>query len=92
MVVVGGGAVGIELSGEIRDSYPDKDITLVHSKSELVSGISDPAITNRKFVGNALAILRGMNVEVMLGERVANLSELTLNKCESQCVKTESVR
>ncbi|KAI0037228.1 FAD/NAD-P-binding domain-containing protein [Vararia minispora EC-137] len=30
IVVVGGGAVGIEFSGEIRDVYPDAKVTLIH--------------------------------------------------------------
>ena len=92
VVIVGGGAVGIELAGEIRDSYPSKRITLVHSKPELISGLSDPVITNRKFVGNALAILEAMNVEVMLEERVSNLGELKLNRRVEQTVATDTVR
>ncbi|KAF9476817.1 FAD/NAD(P)-binding domain-containing protein [Pholiota conissans] len=36
IVIVGGGAVGIEVSGEIKDSYPSKDITIVHANRLLL--------------------------------------------------------
>ncbi|KAF9521810.1 hypothetical protein CPB83DRAFT_865217 [Crepidotus variabilis] len=36
IVIVGGGAVGIEMSGEIRDAYPTKNVTLVHNNCLLL--------------------------------------------------------
>jgi apoptosis-inducing factor 2 len=36
ILVVGGGLVGVELSGEILSEYPDKEVTLMHSGSELI--------------------------------------------------------
>lgn len=39
VVVAGGGAVGIELCGEIRDQYPSKPITLVHNKPLLLHSV-----------------------------------------------------
>lgn len=35
IVIVGGGPVGVETSGEIRDMYPDKKITILHSADKL---------------------------------------------------------
>ncbi|KAF5319265.1 hypothetical protein D9619_008307 [Psilocybe cf. subviscida] len=37
IVLAGGGAVGIELAGEIRSEYPDKAITIVHSDNRLLN-------------------------------------------------------
>ncbi|KAH8818830.1 hypothetical protein DL96DRAFT_1750120 [Flagelloscypha sp. PMI_526] len=37
IVLVGGGSVGCEFSGEIRDEYPDKPITIVHMGSLLLN-------------------------------------------------------
>ena len=37
MVIVGGGAVGVELAGEIAVTFPDKQVTLVHSGDHLVT-------------------------------------------------------
>ncbi|KAF8198630.1 hypothetical protein BJ912DRAFT_952153 [Pholiota molesta] len=36
IVIAGGGAVGIEVSGEIKDSYPSKDITIVQANRLLL--------------------------------------------------------
>ncbi|KAI0315262.1 FAD/NAD-P-binding domain-containing protein [Amylostereum chailletii] len=37
VVLAGGGAVGIELAGELKDAYPDKKVTLVHADSQLLN-------------------------------------------------------
>ncbi|KAF5318676.1 hypothetical protein D9619_010919 [Psilocybe cf. subviscida] len=37
IVIVGGGAVGIEAAGEIKDIYPDKNVTIVHSGKYLLT-------------------------------------------------------
>ena len=92
MVIIGGGAVGVELAGEIREKYSFKKVTLVHSHDELLSAVDANSIGNRKFAANALAILRGQDVEVLLGERVENLDELTFDQRVSQTVRTTSVR
>ena len=36
VIIVGGGAVGIELAGEIADKYSAKMITIIHSNTSLV--------------------------------------------------------
>src|SRR4051812_38258350 len=36
IVVIGGGPVGVELTGEIAQKYPDKVITLVHAHDRLM--------------------------------------------------------
>jgi len=39
VVVVGAGAVGLEIAGELRDTYPSKNITIVHNKDLPLSDI-----------------------------------------------------
>ncbi|KAF8201383.1 hypothetical protein BJ912DRAFT_843556 [Pholiota molesta] len=39
IVIVGGGAVGIETAGEIKDVYPQKSVTIVHSEKYLMNDI-----------------------------------------------------
>ncbi|TFK33092.1 FAD/NAD(P)-binding domain-containing protein [Crucibulum laeve] len=37
IVLVGGGAVGIEHAGEIKETWPDKNVTIVHSQKHLLN-------------------------------------------------------
>ncbi|KAG0270197.1 Apoptosis-inducing factor 2 [Linnemannia exigua] len=63
VVVVGGGACGVELAGEIKNAFPDKKVTLIHSSQTLVDypGYS-PALK-----AGALTHLRELGVDVVLG-------------------------
>uniref|UniRef100_A0A7S3YK60 FAD/NAD(P)-binding domain-containing protein n=1 Tax=Lotharella globosa TaxID=91324 RepID=A0A7S3YK60_9EUKA len=69
--VVGGGAVGIELSGEIAYHFPDTQVTLVHSGETLLSSTDHSA----KFKQAALTSLQSFkNMKVLLGQKVKNES------------------
>ncbi|XP_078483042.1 ferroptosis suppressor protein 1-like [Ciona intestinalis] len=84
VLMVGGGAVGVELSGEIKTEFPDKEVTIVSSSEFLVT-----TRTKSAFQKNIKESLRKKNITVILGERVSNLGDLTLNKhVEGQVVKT----
>lgn len=64
VAIVGGGAVGVELAGDIKDFYPDKDVTLVHSRGEVLSQFG------KRLQDHALEVLRDeLNVRVLLNER-----------------------
>ncbi|KIM42121.1 hypothetical protein M413DRAFT_127435 [Hebeloma cylindrosporum] len=59
IVIVGGGAVGIEISGEIKDVYPDKTVTIVQGNKYLLTDIyprSFRVSLERKL------LLRGVNI------------------------------
>nr|XP_002126981.1 apoptosis-inducing factor 2-like [Ciona intestinalis] len=85
IVLVGGGAVGVELAGEIKTDYPDKSVTIVSSTNYLVS-----SRTKTKFQRNLLNVLRAKEISVILDERVSNLDELIVNQTkEGQIVITE---
>ncbi|KIK00638.1 hypothetical protein K443DRAFT_679005 [Laccaria amethystina LaAM-08-1] len=38
IVLVGGGAIGIEFAGEIKDLWPEKEVTIVHNQAILLNG------------------------------------------------------
>ncbi|CAG8499022.1 9468_t:CDS:2 [Paraglomus occultum] len=65
VLIIGGGAVGIELAGEIKTTYNDKDVTVVHSR-ELLLDDNLP----KKFRSRATARLRALGVKIILNERV----------------------
>ncbi|KAK0653389.1 hypothetical protein DIS24_g6132 [Lasiodiplodia hormozganensis] len=66
VVVIGGGAVGIEMAAELKLVYPTLKVTLVHSRDKLLS--SEPLPDD--FKDRALAVLRESGVETVLGSRV----------------------
>jgi hypothetical protein len=63
IAVVGGGAVGVELSGDIKSYYPEKEVVLVHSRQQLMGGFG---MRLHEF---AVRTLGELGVEVWLGER-----------------------
>lgn len=65
-VVIGGGAVGIEMAAEAKLCHPHTKVTLVHSRDKLLS--SEPLPDETK--DTALQALRDAGVEVLLSERV----------------------
>lgn len=65
-VVIGGGAVGIEMAAETKLCHPHTKVSLVHSRDKLLS--SEPLPDEVK--DTALQALRDAGVEVLLSERV----------------------
>lgn len=63
VLVIGGGAVGVELAGEIASAFPNKDITLAHSGNALL------AILKPKAQRKALEQLTAKGVKVKLNRR-----------------------
>ncbi|KAG6909524.1 hypothetical protein DXG01_017081 [Tephrocybe rancida] len=59
IVLVGGGAVGIELAGEIKDEWPDKKVTIVHGDKFLLNP-SYPDKVRKSAAASATA--RGINL------------------------------
>jgi len=70
ILLVGAGAVGLELSGELRDEYPTKKITIVHSHT-LVLNPTYP-VKFRKMVG---AQFKARNIELILNDIVESFPE-----------------
>ncbi|MEM6383354.1 MAG: FAD-dependent oxidoreductase [Pseudomonadota bacterium] len=71
IVIVGAGAVGTELAGEIAHAFPTKQVTLISSGSSLFPSFPDK-------LGSGLASkLSAMHVDLVLGQRVADLKSST---------------
>ncbi|KAF6839143.1 hypothetical protein CMUS01_04390 [Colletotrichum musicola] len=72
VVVVGGGAVGIEMAAELKLVEPNTKVTLVHSRDKLLSseGLSDEC------KDKALELTLEAGVEVLLGHRLKETRKL----------------
>ncbi|KAH6916250.1 hypothetical protein BKA70DRAFT_1255135 [Coprinopsis sp. MPI-PUGE-AT-0042] len=68
VVLIGGGAVGLELAGEIRDFYPDTKVTIVHRDSELFN-----AGYPSRFRRAALRRIQQAGAEVILDDSLEQL-------------------
>ncbi|KAF4955423.1 hypothetical protein FSARC_11855 [Fusarium sarcochroum] len=62
VAVIGAGAVGVELAADIKGYYPDKLVTLIHSRGTLLPRF--PGVHR-----HVLAALQALGVDVLLGER-----------------------
>ena len=67
VVVIGAGAVGVEFAAEIKNYYPKIAVTLVHSRSEVLS--SEPLPTDVKERAKLLLVEEG--VDLILGNRAS---------------------
>lgn len=63
IAIVGAGAVGVELATDIKDVYPDKEVTLIHSRGQILNQFGKSL---HEYVMSALADL---DVRVLLNER-----------------------
>lgn len=64
ILIVGGGPVGVETTGEISERFPDKDLTILHSGDRILAG------TPAKAAGHAAHVLAKRGVTILTGERL----------------------
>jgi apoptosis-inducing factor 2 len=69
LVVVGGGAAGVELAADAKTHYAQKNVTLVHSRKTLLNKFGV------QLHGAALEALEKTGVRVILGERIEKHNE-----------------
>ncbi|KAL2268225.1 hypothetical protein VTJ83DRAFT_3071 [Remersonia thermophila] len=72
VLVVGGGAVGIEMAAELKTLQPHLNVTLAHSRDTLLS--SEPLPD--EFKQRTLDLLRETGVDVLLSHRVERAEEV----------------
>lgn len=70
-MIVGGGAVGIEQAGEIRDAYPTKKIVIVHNGTLLLNNTYPD-----KFRKNIEKRVRDRGIDVVLGDHIDQFPEV----------------
>ncbi|KAI6082373.1 FAD/NAD(P)-binding domain-containing protein [Hypoxylon rubiginosum] len=66
LVVVGGGAAGVELATDAKSKYPEKNVTLVHSRSAVMHRFGP------RLQAAALDGIKELGIEVVMGDRVVN--------------------
>ncbi|TPX59608.1 hypothetical protein PhCBS80983_g02353 [Powellomyces hirtus] len=64
VLIIGGGAVGLELAAEIKEHYPEKTVTLVHSRPQYLQSYKY-GLHEKSY-----AILNKFGVNQILGDRV----------------------
>ncbi|XP_036429965.1 apoptosis-inducing factor 2 [Colossoma macropomum] len=74
VLVVGGGATGVEMAAEIRTEYPTKKVILIHSREALADPELLPSVREQ-----AKQVLLEKGVELLLGQKVSNMNELEFN-------------
>jgi NADH dehydrogenase FAD-containing subunit len=63
IAIVGAGAVGVQLACDIKTFYPEKSVTLIHSRKQLLSSFGP------KLHEHVFRKLEVLGIEVLLGER-----------------------
>jgi apoptosis-inducing factor 2 len=64
VLIAGGGPIGVEIAGEISQTWPDKAITLIEAGPRLLAGTSEEA------AAHAAAVLGGRGVAIITGDRL----------------------
>eukprot|EP00128_Syssomonas_multiformis_P001126 Colp12_sorted_trinity150504_noHs@21811 len=64
IVIIGAGPVGVELAGEIKERYPEKDVTIVGASEKLI-----PGPFNDTFRAKLSSDLETLGIKVVLGEK-----------------------
>jgi len=77
VLVIGGGALGIQFASDIKDLYPEKHVTLLHSRAQLLPRFS-PLMHNEIARG-----LEDIGVELLLSTRL-DLSSLSEHRKQSR--------
>ncbi|EGZ13549.1 hypothetical protein PHYSODRAFT_286623 [Phytophthora sojae] len=86
ILVVGGGATGASVAGEIKSKFPGKKVTLIEGKEKLMGGEN----VREKFRVRLLKFLKRLNVEVVLGERLTE--RINGNNYERRTLRTNKGR
>jgi apoptosis-inducing factor 2 len=83
ILIVGGGAVGVEVAGEFATDCKDKTVTLLTSADRLLPRMSS------SFSKAAVDILKKKNVQVILNDRIdlKNVENFQYNKIKTQSGK-----
>ncbi|TGJ78336.1 hypothetical protein E0Z10_g10430 [Xylaria hypoxylon] len=64
IAIIGGGAVGVQMATDLKEIYPDKEITLVHSRDQLMP------LYHEKLSDIIKARCQELGIKLVLGSRV----------------------
>ncbi|KMU77348.1 hypothetical protein CISG_06389 [Coccidioides immitis RMSCC 3703] len=89
IVIIGGGAVGVEMAAELKLAQPDKCVTLIHSRPKLLS--SEPLPDDYR--DNVFSLLQESGVETIMNSRVQEIApEMRSGFAPSTTLKLEDGR
>lgn len=71
VVVIGGGAAGVEIAGDAKAAYPEKNVTLVHSRAVLLNTFGP------KLQKLAATELEKLGVNLVFEERLQEVNDAT---------------
>lgn len=88
ILVVGGGALGIQYTTDIAEAFPDKPVTLLHSRKQLLPRF------DVKMHDQVVERMSELSVNLLLGERLdlSSVSASALNTNEEHVLRTTSGR
>lgn len=69
IVVVGGGPAGVEIASDTKCLYPEKNVTLIHSRKRILNAFG------AKLHDTVIPALEALGVRLILGERVGSHDE-----------------
>ncbi|KAM5441287.1 hypothetical protein MferCBS31731_003716 [Microsporum ferrugineum] len=69
IAVVGGGPVGVQVATDIKSFFPQKDVTLIHSRSQLLPNFGP------RLHEHVMKTLKQLQVNLILGERPQAVTE-----------------
>ncbi len=80
ILIVGGGAVGVELAGELKTDFPNKKVTILTSSNKLLPSMSE------SFSTKALNILNEKNAEIIFNDKInlKNIENFQTNKIKTE--------
>ncbi|KAK3687557.1 hypothetical protein B0T22DRAFT_424615 [Podospora appendiculata] len=64
IAVVGAGAVGVELATDIKTFYPDKNVTLIHSRDQVLNSLK-----GKRLHDYIVPVLNELGIRLLLNER-----------------------
>jgi apoptosis-inducing factor 2 len=73
ILIVGGGPIGVEVAGEITETWPEKSVTIVEAGPRLLGGTSAPV------AAHAASFLTQRGVSILTGERVEGVDDAETN-------------
>lgn len=85
VLIVGGGAVGVELAGEIAYKWPNKKIRIANSGSRILNGLS------QKMSLRSENLLKEMGVEILNNTRLTENSDTTWKDEKGSIFKADIV-
>ncbi|KAH8432109.1 NAD(P)/FAD-dependent oxidoreductase [Aspergillus melleus] len=69
ILIVGGGAVGVQMATDLKERFPEKEVTVVHSRGQLMPGFHEQlhALVKERFDDQGVRLVTGSRVIVPEG-------------------------